>query len=135
MWYSCFPLGVGLILSGYIFYANDFRKPAVWIAFYAAIVKNMWGFIITVVISGLAFGIGCKFLWFIFFMFSNWNVFFLNFEGIIRDFLNQPIYRTLGRLTYCAFLIHVTLIRFNFGIYRQPIYNSDITIVSVISNL
>lgn len=48
------------MLSGYIFYAYDFEKPAIWIAIYAAVMKNLWGAFGTILVVGAALNTGCK---------------------------------------------------------------------------
>ncbi|KAJ6641727.1 Nose resistant to fluoxetine protein 6 [Pseudolycoriella hygida] len=107
LWYSMIPAGILLLLSAFIFYEIDFAKPAVWIAVYAAIVKNMFGFFVSSLITGMALGIG-------------W---------IVKDTMSNPIFRSLGRLTFCAYLIHPAIIRLCTGNLRQPIYASDVTIL------
>lgn len=54
---------------------------------------------------------------------------FMAFSGIIKDTMSHPIFRSLGRLTFCAYLIHPAIIRLCIGNLRQPIYASDETIV------
>lgn len=61
LWYVLIiPTGILLLLSAFIFYENDFAKPAIWIAIYASIAKNLWGFLVASFITGMTFGIGCK---------------------------------------------------------------------------
>lgn len=52
-----------------------------------------------------------------------------DFTGIIREVMCHPIFRPLGRLTYCAFLVHPAIIRIYLGNQRQPIYSSDMRLV------
>lgn len=54
---------------------------------------------------------------------------FSNIAGIIKDAMSHPIFRFLGRLTFCAYLIHPAIIRLCIGNLRQPTYASDMTIV------
>lgn len=61
LWYSMIPFAVALLLSAFIFYENDFAKPAIWIALYAAIIRNLWGLLQSSFITGVAFGLGCNF--------------------------------------------------------------------------
>lgn len=61
LWYAMIPTAVVLLLSAFIFYEYDFVKPAIWIAFYAALIRNLWGFFLATLVTGMAFGIGCKF--------------------------------------------------------------------------
>ncbi|XP_058123495.1 nose resistant to fluoxetine protein 6 [Anopheles ziemanni] len=107
LWYASLPVAIGLLVSAYIFYAYDFEKPAIWIALYASLSKNLWGALFGVLFVGLAFGIG----------------------GFIRGVLNNPIFRPLGKVTYCVFLCHLFVIRVTLGNVRQPIYVSDMRIL------
>uniref|UniRef100_A0A182IST2 Acyltransferase 3 domain-containing protein n=3 Tax=Anopheles atroparvus TaxID=41427 RepID=A0A182IST2_ANOAO len=107
LWYASLPVAIGLLVSAYIFYAYDFEKPAIWIALYAALSKNLWGALFGVLFVGLAFGVG----------------------GFIRGVLNNPIFRPLGKTTYCVFLCHLFVIRVTLGNIRQPIYVSDMRIL------
>lgn len=59
-WYSTVPLGLLALLSGGIFYLNDFEKPALWISLYAGFIRNIWGFFLSVIVTGIAMGTGCK---------------------------------------------------------------------------
>lgn len=60
LWYSMLPTAVLVLLSAFIFYENNFAKPAIWIALYAAMTRNLWGFIIASFITGVAFRLGCN---------------------------------------------------------------------------
>uniref|UniRef100_A0A182JNH6 Acyltransferase 3 domain-containing protein n=1 Tax=Anopheles christyi TaxID=43041 RepID=A0A182JNH6_9DIPT len=107
LWYISLPTAIVLLLSAYIFYAYDFEKPALWIAAYAALSKNLWGALFGVLFVGLAFGVG----------------------GFLRTALNNSIFRPLGKVTYCVFLCHLFVIRVTLGNIRQPIYVSDMRIL------
>lgn len=50
--------------------------------------------------------------------------------GVLKEIFRQPIFRTLGRLTFGAYLIHPAIIRVSYGNLRQPIYGSDFKIVN-----
>uniref|UniRef100_A0A182SBI9 Acyltransferase 3 domain-containing protein n=1 Tax=Anopheles maculatus TaxID=74869 RepID=A0A182SBI9_9DIPT len=108
LWHASLPAAIVLLLSAYIFYAYDFEKPALWIAIYAALSKNLWGALFGVLFVGVAFGVG----------------------GFLRAALNKSIFRPLGKVTYCVFLCHLFVIRVTLGNVRQPIYVSDMRIVS-----
>ncbi|XP_052873708.1 nose resistant to fluoxetine protein 6-like [Anopheles cruzii] len=107
LWYASLPVAIASLLSAYIFYAYDFEKPALWIALYAALAKNLWGILFGVLFVGLALGVG----------------------GFIRRALRNPIFRPLGKVTYCVFLCHLFIIRVTLGNERQPIYVSDMRIL------
>ncbi|XP_053674392.1 nose resistant to fluoxetine protein 6-like [Anopheles nili] len=105
--YTALPVAIVLLLSAYVFYAYDFEKPALWIALYAAVSRNLWGALFGVLFVGLAFGVG----------------------GFLRAMLSNPIFRPLGKVTYCVFLCHLFVIRVTLGNIRQPIYVSDTRIL------
>lgn len=61
IWYATVPICMTALLSGYVFYINDYEKPAFWIAIYSSFLKNMWGFFLSVLVTGIAMGTGCKY--------------------------------------------------------------------------
>ncbi len=61
LWYAMIPIATVLLLSAFIFYEYDFTKPAIWIAIYAAQLKSLWGFLVASLITGMAFGFGCRY--------------------------------------------------------------------------
>ncbi|XP_063698106.1 nose resistant to fluoxetine protein 6-like [Culicoides brevitarsis] len=73
----------------YIFYDYEFEKPAVWIAVYSVISKCWWGVIAS------------------FFMFT----FHYKCVPLVSRVLNARIFQILGRVTYCVYLVHFSLLR------------------------
>lgn len=59
------PIGTTTLLTGYMFYAYDFQKPAIWIGVYSTIVRNVWGVIVGALLIGLAHRVGCTVFQFI----------------------------------------------------------------------
>uniref|UniRef100_A0A182FHE2 Acyltransferase 3 domain-containing protein n=1 Tax=Anopheles albimanus TaxID=7167 RepID=A0A182FHE2_ANOAL len=116
LWYAAFPVAIAMLLSAYLFYAFEFEKPALWIALYAGLCRNLWGLLFAVLFVGLAVGgVGV---------------------GALRGALCSPIFRPLGKVTYGAFLCHLFIIRVTLGNVRQPVYVSDMRIlVSTFSTL
>ncbi|XP_055842816.1 nose resistant to fluoxetine protein 6-like [Episyrphus balteatus] len=47
------------------------------------------------------------------------------FGGVVNSFLSHPLWQPLARLSYCLFLIHMTVMRINLGSYRTQIYVSE----------
>lgn len=90
VFYAVFPLGTLLWLSAYLFYSNNFEKPSLAIAVFAAFAKSYWGILGAVMSIGFLAGVG----------------------GIVRKIFYLPIFQTLGRLTYCIYLVHMCVLRF-----------------------
>lgn len=40
----------------------DFEKPALWIAIFGALQKNLWAFGVGVMVLGMSMKIGCKYM-------------------------------------------------------------------------
>lgn len=95
--YAVFPVGLVAWLSAMLFYEYEFEKPAIWIAVFAAITKNIWGFLGAILMFGFIGGIG----------------------GIIRRTFYMPIFQSIGRVTYCVYLIHMCVLRFLNGDIRM----------------
>ncbi|ETN62656.1 hypothetical protein AND_005646 [Anopheles darlingi] len=106
--YTALPVAIAMLLSAYLFYAYEFEKPAIWIALYAGLCRNLWGLLFAILFLGLALGVGV---------------------GVLRRVLCSPIFRPLGKVTYCAFLCHLFIIRVTLGNVRQPVYVSDMRIL------
>lgn len=49
------------MLLGHIFIAFEFEKPAIWIAVFGALQKNVWAFGVGAMILGMSMKIGCEF--------------------------------------------------------------------------
>lgn len=106
--YLVFPLGVLIFLAAYIFYAYDFERPAIWIALFAAVSKNIWGLFGALLMLGFTCRVG----------------------GLIRRFFCMPIFTTLGRISYCVYLVHFIAFRFLTGDAVALPYLSAAPIVS-----
>jgi peptidoglycan/LPS O-acetylase OafA/YrhL len=55
-------------------------------------------------------------------------VFFVS--DFVRKFLEMKMLHILGKLSYCAFLVHIFIIQMMFGYERQPLYIKNWTFVS-----
>lgn len=73
------------------------------------IFRNLWGVLGGVMIIGSAFGIG-------------W---------VARDILCSNFFRPLGKITFCVYLCHPFILKASMGNLRQPLFLSDMTIVSL----
>lgn len=58
-WVAVIPSAIAFLLSGFIFNEFQFEKPALWIAIYASLSKNLWGIFSAMFITGMAIGVGC----------------------------------------------------------------------------
>lgn len=51
--------------------------------------------------------------------------------GFLRDALHWLPLQVFGRLSYCAYLIHVAFIRVRGGLLRTPLYVNSYVLVSM----
>lgn len=102
------PMGLCTLLSGYIFYENDFQNPSIWTAIYASVTKISWGVLGLIFILGTVSGI----------------------SQLTKRFLDHPIFKPLGKITFSVFLCHTFLIRVTLGDIRGPRHLSDMSLVS-----
>lgn len=54
LWYLVVPIGILVLLSASIFYAYEFKKPAIWILVYTLVHRNSWGVISGIFLIGMA---------------------------------------------------------------------------------
>ncbi|XP_055915470.1 nose resistant to fluoxetine protein 6-like [Eupeodes corollae] len=60
-----------------------------------------------------------------------WIVFacHFGFGGVIDAFLSHPFWQPLGRLTFALYLIHMTVVRANFGMIRTELHYSNYAMI------
>ncbi|XP_063699368.1 nose resistant to fluoxetine protein 6-like [Culicoides brevitarsis] len=108
LWNSVVPLILfGIFGAPYIFSTYEFQKPAWWITFYGAFHRNMWGWMLGVIILGYSAGMG----------------------GQWKDFFNASVFRPLGKINFGFYLTHITMIKLILGDMYEPHYMSLIKIV------
>ncbi|XP_075235085.1 nose resistant to fluoxetine protein 6-like [Lycorma delicatula] len=93
-------LSLGAILSGYVFYLRDRPYSLVENILYAATHRSIW-----------SIGI----IWFIVAEASTGY-------GILYNFFKHPFFTVFGRLTYCAYLVHLLPQLIHTSSSRLPIY-------------
>ncbi|XP_055604209.1 nose resistant to fluoxetine protein 6-like [Uranotaenia lowii] len=107
-WYLSFPVIVTSLLVHYIFYVYEFSKPALWIAIYFPVTKNLWGVWMGFVFLGLV----------------------NNIMPVTRRIMNHPVFEVLGRLSYSTYLAHAFVMRLIFLNTRGPAHFSEFTMIS-----
>lgn len=58
---------------------------------------------------------------------------FYSHLGIFKNMLRLQAFRTMGRLTFGAYLIHPTIIRLMYGNMRSPFWTDDFRVVIISS--
>ncbi|OWR40663.1 hypothetical protein KGM_211433 [Danaus plexippus plexippus] len=84
-----FPSIIGMMFIGSVFYLDHLNAPVLVKAIYAGIVKPIYGIIMSVLIIAAVFKL----------------------ENVYRAIFESSIWRIPAKLTYCAYIIHVTIIR------------------------
>ncbi|XP_063386164.1 O-acyltransferase like protein-like [Cydia fagiglandana] len=102
LYYGLFPFGLCLISSGSVLYIDGIEIPLAARAVYACALRLLYGLGATVLISGAVF----------------------KFENLYRGVLEWRIWGPLGRLSYAAFLVHLSIIRTVSGAYAVLAFSS-----------
>ncbi|KAF5307205.1 hypothetical protein FQR65_LT00721 [Abscondita terminalis] len=97
-WFIVFALPLAIIFAAYPFYQDYFQYSRAGAAIYTAISRNLFAFCIAMGIFGGTQKIG----WF------------------LRSCVVWAPFQILGRLTYCVYLVHLSLIRIRVGLGRAP---------------
>ncbi|KAF2884301.1 hypothetical protein ILUMI_21863 [Ignelater luminosus] len=99
-WIITWGLPLSMIFLGVPIYKDSYQHSRTIAAIYAALVRCLYVLGIAIGIFGVSQGVG----WF------------------LRDALCWLPLQVFGRLSYCAYLIHVALIRVRGGLLRTPLY-------------
>ncbi|XP_055913719.1 nose resistant to fluoxetine protein 6-like [Eupeodes corollae] len=91
-----------LVVFGPYFAIRDGVESVFWAAMYAGFKHIAWTIALVWITFACYYGIG----------------------GIIDTFLSHPIWQPFTRLTYALYMMHMAVIRINFGTSRLPIYFS-----------
>ncbi|XP_061720784.1 O-acyltransferase like protein-like [Cydia pomonella] len=102
LYYGLVPFGAFLISSGSFLYIDGIEIPLVARAVYACGLRLLYGLSFAVFITGAVF----------------------KFENLYRGVLEWGVWGPLGRLSYAAFLVHLSIIRTVTGAYASLVYNS-----------
>lgn len=108
VFYVCVSFFAINMLSNYVFYAYEFETPSVMNSLSAIALKHVWGVVVSVMILGLSQKVG----WF------------------APNIMNHAFFRIMGRITYATFMIHVFVAKWMITNVHQPLYLSDMNIVS-----
>ncbi|XP_058830752.1 nose resistant to fluoxetine protein 6-like [Topomyia yanbarensis] len=108
LWYGSAPVGLLCLMCNMIFYVYNFEKPSIWMALYYPVMKNMWIFLGAIMLYGVIH----------------------EYNKTIKEFLNFSIFVPLGRLTYCAYVCHVFMLKNVFFGTREVGYFSKMSLFS-----
>lgn len=97
-------------------------------AIYAAVLRKLWGILLLILLVGCAVNRTSE----IYFIAQSTLHSFLNILiGFIARILSCRLFVNLGKLTFLAYLVHVTVIRALHGWTREPYFLSFAQIVSL----
>ncbi|XP_035435233.2 nose resistant to fluoxetine protein 6-like [Spodoptera frugiperda] len=106
-----FPLGLAVILSGGLFYSDGERAPVLLRVLYATLYKPLFQFLMVLLILACVFKI----------------------ESTYRCLLEWRGWAWLGRVTYCAFLLHTLFQRGLIGAQLQLVHMSDYSVMILLA--
>ncbi|XP_045503566.1 nose resistant to fluoxetine protein 6-like [Colias croceus] len=93
MYYAIVPVGFALAIAGMAAYRDGPRLSIYIRVLFSLLLKPVFGMCIAVLIFGMVF----------------------KFEGTIRGFLEARIWTVICRVSYCAYLCHIALVRMMTG--------------------
>ncbi|XP_063540776.1 O-acyltransferase like protein-like [Cydia strobilella] len=102
LYYGLLLFGLFLISSGSFLYIDGIEVPLAARAVYASALRLLYGLALAAGVSGAVF----------------------KFENLYRGVLEWPVWGPLGRLSYAAFLVHVSIIRTVTGAYAVLAFSS-----------
>ncbi|XP_061720712.1 nose resistant to fluoxetine protein 6-like [Cydia pomonella] len=111
MWLT-FPVGVGLILTGGIFYIDGFEPSTLLRVLYACLNKPIFQAVIIVIILACIFRV----------------------ENTYRGIVEWRGFSWMARCTYSAFLVHGSIQRGLIGAGRQPTFMSDYYVLTILAS-
>ncbi|EAT32954.1 AAEL014803-PA, partial [Aedes aegypti] len=113
VWFLIVPTAIASLLIHYIFYVNDFEKPSLWMAIYFPVMKYTWGIFSGLFLIGFVYGVA----------------------PTMKRIFHHRVFVPLGRLTYSAYLIHVSVMRLFVLSNRSAIHFNHIgsTVVTLAS--
>lgn len=129
-WILTWGLGLTLVLvPGAIILNETTEHNIMWASLYVALSRPVFAFVIGTGIYGLTEGLGCKYR-------TKPNDFCDSFVVILLGLTKRtlewgPTY-VLGRLSFSAYLIHMSLILMRPALARFPPYISDYQIVRLL---
>ncbi|XP_063626463.1 nose resistant to fluoxetine protein 6-like [Cydia splendana] len=108
VYWSTFPAGVLLIICGGVFYIDGIQIPLAVRVAYAPIVKILFGMIGFILTLGTIFKL----------------------ETVYRGLLEWRGWAVFGRISYCAYLVHVSVIRYSAANHTSLLHSNFFQIVS-----
>ncbi|XP_055610780.1 nose resistant to fluoxetine protein 6-like [Uranotaenia lowii] len=99
LWNFTVPLSYFLMISTRPLY-NDYPKPSLWLAALNPLLQLTWLAVAICFIYGLLY----------------------NFYGPIKQFLNYQAFIPLGRLSYCAYMVHIFVLKYLLFGSKNPIH-------------
>lgn len=131
LWYLTLPILCCIIEYTKIFYRNDFEKPSVWMAVSATFIRHLWAWLFLWFFFGLAFRVNGK--WSLQNVEGSPNsisIILQTFSATVCKFYNHPIFKVLGKLSYCVYLLHFIFMALEILQSRVPLPTNLFSIVS-----
>lgn len=102
MWYLSIIGAFAVLLSAKIFYTNDFKTKSFLFALVATCLKHSWGVLVSIVLIGFIYRYG----WF------------------MTNLFNYSMFRVLGRISFCAYMVHWFIVKIFMAGAHTPLYLS-----------
>ncbi|XP_073954157.1 nose resistant to fluoxetine protein 6-like [Choristoneura fumiferana] len=97
LFWAAFPVGLGLVMLGMIFYIDDYEIPLFVRVVYSSAIKMCFGACICGIIAGTL----------------------MKLDSVFRGILEWQGWTAISRVSYCAYLIHICVIRCSLADYTS----------------
>ncbi|XP_049877393.1 nose resistant to fluoxetine protein 6-like [Pectinophora gossypiella] len=112
LYWLMFPAGVGVILSGGLFYVDGSPPSNLFRVVYAMLYKPVFQLLIVILILGVVF----------------------KFETVFRRIVEWRAFTWTGRVSYSGFLLHTLFQRGLVGIQTRPTHMTDYYVITVLTS-
>jgi hypothetical protein len=108
LFWGALPIGVIVVIAGYIFYNYSYDKPSIFMSFISTLIKHHSGIIFGIIHMGFIYRYG----WF------------------LQNIYNYTMFRVLGRISFGAYMVHMALVKILIAGNHYPIDAGGINLFS-----
>lgn len=113
LWNLVWPIFIILLSGSWVCSTFAFERPTIFTAICAALYKNLWGILLTIVLLGYNSRMG----------------------GHVKAYLDSSLNQLFGKANYGFYLTHMTVLKLMVGNFHQPYFFSFPNLVFLVINV